>query len=187
MEVIRSYPLDLADCWKNHLLKEKAIFPVKKSIRTVFSRIIGCNKHRETILKKPQFKKVLRCFDNYSGSDKRISLGLKWLLKTQIFRNKGRSPKGKTLSPFFSLFIECYKPQGTTFKGSKGAYTFCGSFKILSVTPKRWLITKTFERRPSPTMKKYVGRPSIVLSSLSNLRERFIWVHKVYWRLLCKW
>ena len=90
--------------------------------------------------------------------------------------------------PIFSRIIECDKPQGTIYKCSK-RYTddYCGSYNIISVTPKRLLQTIIFEKKiKNSSDKKVFGLNILALSIMTNLRRRFIRVQKVFWHLLWK-
>ena len=48
-----------------------------------------------------------------------VSLGPKWLLKTQFFGKKANFPVKKKFWPIFSRIFECEKPRGSK-KGSNG-------------------------------------------------------------------
>ena len=54
VEVTRPILQDAGGCWKHKVLKKKAMFPVKKSFWSIFSRIIEQDKRQGTIYKGPQ-------------------------------------------------------------------------------------------------------------------------------------
>ena len=63
---------------------------------------------------------------------------------------------------------------------------YCGSYYITSVTPTKLLENiKFWKKRQSFQWRKDFGL-FLVLSSMTNLREHFISVHKVFWQILWK-
>ena len=60
------------------------------------------------------------------------------------------------------------------------------SYSINSVTPKRLLKTQTLEKNANFPVKKRFGLFFLALSSVTNLRNHFIGILKVFWQLLWK-
>ena len=70
-------------------------------------------------------------------------------MKTQSFEKKKQTFHWKKIFwPTFSCNIECEKPEGTIFKGQKRySDIYGGSYKIISLGPKRMLKTKCFWKK----------------------------------------
>ena len=64
--------------------------------------------------------------------------------------------------------------------------SYCGSDKIISVTPKKLLKTNISEKKATFTVKKFVWPPFPVISSMERLMEFFVGVHIAFWQSLCK-
>ena len=76
--------------------------------------------------------------DNFCASYKFVRIGPHSLLKTEIFGEKGYPANGKDFTPtFFFVFIEFDNPQETNSKCPRYFGKHCGSYKIISLGPKR--------------------------------------------------
>ena len=112
VEVIRPFLLDPRGCWKHKFLKNKAIFPVKKRISPISSRITEHDKRQGTTYKVPQGNltinvEVIRPF----------LLDPRCCWKHKFLKNKAIFPVEKRLSPISSRIIEHDKRPETTYKG----------------------------------------------------------------------
>ena len=64
---------------------------------------------------------------------------------------------------------------------------YCGSYKIISVKPKRLLKTQIFEKKMHTFQRrKDIGLFFLALSSVTSLMKQFIRIHKVFWQILWK-
>ena len=112
-EVIRPFLQDPRGCWKHKFLKNKAIFPVKKRLWPISSRIIELDKRPETTYKGPQGNLTINVEVKRSFlQDPRGCWKHKFLKKKATF------PVKKRFQPFFSI-IGCNNPPGTIQKGPK--------------------------------------------------------------------
>ena len=65
--------------------------------------------------------------------------------------------------------------------------TFCGSHKIIFVKPKRLLKTQVFGKKATFPLKKLFPRLLFLVSSnVTNLKQWFKRLHKLFWHLLSK-
>ena len=119
VEVIRPFLLDPRGCWNHKFLKNKAIFPVKKRISPISSRITEHDKRQGTTYKVPQGNltinvEVIRPF----------LLDPRGCWKHKFLKKKANCSVKKRFSPISSRIIEHDKGQGTTYKGPQGNLTF---------------------------------------------------------------
>ena len=69
------------------------------------------------------------------------------VIEVKSFRKKAIVQAKKKLSPFFSHIVEC-ETSVDNFQGCKRCSdNYCGSYKIISVTPKKLLKTQLFEKK----------------------------------------
>ena len=108
------------------------------------------------------------------------------LLKANVSKKGFLSNEDKILAYFFSHY-RIYQTWSDNLQGSKRySDIYCTCYKIISVTPKRWLKTQFFEKRQAFQRRIVFGLVFLVLSNMTNLRELFISVHKVFWQILWK-
>ena len=118
VEVKRSFLQDPRGCWKHKFLKKKAIFPVKKKLWPISSRIIEHDKRPETIGKGPQGNLTIHV------EVKRPFLqDPRGCWKHKVLKKKSNFPVKKRFSANFSRIIEHDKRQRTTYKGPQGNLT----------------------------------------------------------------
>ena len=130
-----------------------------------------------------------RSSDNYCGSYKINSLGPKWLLKTKIFLKKRQPFQWKKDFGQFFLGISIVKNLRERFiRVQKYFDKDCGSYKIISLGPNRFIENTIFWKKKSKlsTEKKYFGLLFLAISSVKNLREQFLRIKKVFWLLRWK-
>ena len=108
------------------------------------------------------------------------------MLKTNISKKGFLSIEDKILAYFFSHY-RMYQTWSDNLPGSKKySGIYCTCYKIISVTPKRWLKTQFFEKMQAFQRRIVFGLAFLVLSNMTNVRELFISVHKVFWQILWK-
>ena len=103
---------------------------------------------------KDVFQESKRCFDNYCGSYKFISVTPKRLLKTQIFEEKATFPVQKKFNCFFSFYRVWKSSRSFLWWSTRYSDNHCASCKIISATPKRLLKTQIFEKKAIFPVKK---------------------------------
>ena len=87
-------------------------------------------------------------FGNYCGSYKTNSVTPKEFLKTQFFERKGKlSSEKKFLACFFSQSRVCRSSGDSLWGSTRFSDNYCGSYRIISVTPKKLLKTQIFEKK----------------------------------------
>ena len=117
-EVIRPFLQDPRGCWKHKFLKNKAIFPVKKRLWPIFSRIIELDKRPETFCKDPQGNLTMNV--EVKRSFLQDPRGC-W--KHKLLKKKATFPVKKRFSPISSRILEHEKRPETTYKGPQGNLT----------------------------------------------------------------
>ena len=96
-------------------------------------------------MSRNNIKRSTMCFDDYCASYLINSLGPK--SREPKFLRKGYLPGDKRFWPFFR-FYRVRQNSGDKFKGSNMyCDNYCGSYRIISVTPKRLLKQKFLEKR----------------------------------------
>ena len=135
------------------------------------------------------YKGSKRFFDIYCRGYKITSLGHYWFLKTQIFEEEKKAPIlwTKDFGLFFLVISSVRNPRNTLQGSTRGFDNYCGSNKIICSGPERLLKSQSFEKERQPFRRKKefdVFLP--ILSSVINLREQFLGVHKAIWQILWK-
>ena len=64
--------------------------------------------------------------------------------------------------------------------------SYCGIYKIISVTAKRSVKTQISEKKTIIPVKKLVGQTFLIFSSMADLKEDFWRFQKIFWRFLYK-
>ena len=123
--------------------KKKANFPVKKSFWPFFSRFLECDRPQGPIYEYPQ--SISTNFFEVKGL---ILLHLRGCWKHKYLKKKGKlSSEKKVLANFFSLYQVWWNSRDY-LKGSTSFYDkYCGSYRVNSVTPKKFLKTQNFEEK----------------------------------------
>ena len=103
---------------KTQLFEKKVNFPVKKSFWPVFSLILKCDKPAGQIDEYPQF--FLQLLLKLKGL---FLLHLRSCWKHKFLKKKGKFSSEKSFCCIFSQFIECDRPEGTTYEGPQGDLT----------------------------------------------------------------
>ena len=127
-----------------------------------------------------------RSFDNDCAHDKIIYSGPKRPIEKH-FKEELFSPSQKFLAHFLSYYRE-WQTSRNPSQGSTSIFYFCCiSCKRILLRTKRLLNTPFFKK--NQTFKWWKGFRLIfpVRSSITEVGERLIRVHKVFWHLLCKW
>ena len=75
-------------------------------------------------------------FDNHCASYNVIFLVPKTSIETNISK-KSCFHEDKSFWPVFRRIIDCYKPEGFFWASKKYVDNYCGSIRIIFVTPKR--------------------------------------------------
>ena len=124
----------------------------------------------------------------HCGNYKIISVIPKRSLKTVIFEKIGQSSSEKKILADLSSKNEYSKPQGTIYKGMEGFLTFLLKIiRCISVICNRSLQTQIFEEKDYVSgKKKDNARCFLIIWSISNLKEKLIMVHNVFWYFLCQ-
>ena len=118
VEVIKPFLLDPRGCWKHKFLKNKAIFPVKKRISPISSRITEHDKRQGTTYNVPQGNltinvEVIRPF----------LLDPRGCWKHKFLKKKATFPVKRRFSPISYRLIEHYIRPETFHKGPQGNLT----------------------------------------------------------------
>ena len=92
----------------------------------------------------------------------------------------------KNFGLFFSRDIEHDKCQVAVYKGSQGILTIFVQLIWTYIWHIKDRLKQTFQKTAVFTMKEVFGPFSFVLSRVTNLKEQFIMVHKLFWQLLWK-
>ena len=110
--------------------------------------------------------------------------GPKRLLKSPIFEKKANFQWRNNFGLFFSRDIEHAKFQGTVDKGSQGVLTFILQRVSTFIWHLRGRLKQTFRKTAVFTMKEVFGPFFLVISSVTNLKEQFIGVYRLFRQLL---
>ena len=98
----------------------------------------------------------------------------------KIFEKKAIFPVKKLIWPIFSRIIQYDKRHGTVYKGTQG---FLASF-VQMIKSFFWELRgrqkQTFQTREVFTVTKVIDQFFLVISSVTNLKEQFVGVHKVF-------
>ena len=133
---------------------------------------------------KKHFISVYELFQHLLWNLLERFLGPNMLLKSPIFEKKGKFSVKKKIWPIFSRDIEHAKFQGTVHKGPQGILTIIVQILWTFICDLRGRWNQTFQKTAVFTMKEVFGTFSLVLSSVTNLKEQFIRVHKLFLQLL---
>ena len=90
----------------------------------------------------------------------------------------------KNFGLIFSPDIEHDKCQGTVYKGSQGFLTFFVQLIWTYIWHLKGRLKQTFQKTAVFTMKEVFGPFLFVLSSVTNLKEQFIRVYRLFPQLL---
>ena len=101
------------------------------------------------------YKGPKRSFDTYCVIFEFFSVGPKMLLKTQTFEEK-RHPlqRRKDFGLFFSYYPVWRTSRNELWGSKKQRNTYCGSYKIISLTPKRLMTTHFLKKKANFPVKK---------------------------------
>ena len=90
----------------------------------------------------------------------------------------------KKNSPFFSRFIEHDKCQGTIYKGPKEVWTMIVQMRRTFLWDLRGWYKQTFQKRAFFKVTIVFDLFFVLLSSVKNIKEQLLRVHKFFWHLL---
>ena len=156
------------------------MFSQGKSFWPIIPRIIECQKLQGSIFNAPQaFLTVTVEFIRSLSWDLRGC----WKHK---FSKKINPCDEEKFSPTFPRKIECGKHHGAIDNCPKGILAKTVSYNIISVLPNWLLKTENFERKGNLSKKEKLWLSFSVLSSVTNLKQQFIRVQKLFWQLLWK-
>ena len=127
-------------------------------------------------------------FDNYCGSYRNNSVTPKKLLKTQFFEKKGKLSSEEKFLAIFLAHSRVWQSSVNTLYGSTKYFdNRCGRYRINSVTPTRLLKTQIFERKGKLSSEKmFLARFFLAFSSVTDLRDQFLNIHKLFRQILLK-
>ena len=142
---------------------------MKKRFWPIFSRFLECDKPQALKRKGP------RGFPAFTVQVNRLLLGPNVSLQTN-FSIHSCFHGDKRFWPVFRCTIESDKPQKNNLYGSTSYFdNYCGSFGTTSSGPKRLL-----EKKAVFPVKKTFWPNFLVASSITNIREQFISVQRVF-------
>ena len=165
---------------KTKIFKKKSIFPVKKRFWPIFSQFLEHNKGQETIFDGPQGL-FYTCF----AIDKVVSLGPKMSI-ARNFSKISCSHADKSFWLTFHRIINCDKPPGTVCNCPQGLLTFTVEVMRSVLQDLRGCWKRNFlNKRQLFQWGKNYGSHFLVLSSVTNLKRRFVRILRVFSPLLC--
>ena len=88
--------------------------------------------------------------------------------------------------PILSRNIQYDKCWGTFYKRPQGVWTIIVQTTWTFIWHLRGRQSQTFQKTDVLTMNEFSGPFFLVLSSVTNPSEHFIWVHKLFWQLMLK-
>ena len=159
--------------------KKKAIFQVKKLLWPIFSRIIECHKAQGTVSKGP------KSFLTFTVELIRAFFQDLWGCWKHKFLKKGNICSEKYIAACFFFVLS----RVTNLKGrivrvqqvfwqllSKLFDHFCYTWEVVENT-------KFWKRKANFPVKKTNWPTFLVFSSMTNLKEQFLRVHKLFWQI----
>ena len=107
-----------------------------------------------------------------------VSLGPRWLLKTQFFGKKANFPVKKSFWPIFSRIFECEKPRGQKQRSKGYSGIQYGSYQTVFWT-EGVDGNKIFKKIAVFTGTIDFGPFFVVLSNVKNLKKQYTRVRKL--------
>ena len=160
--------------------KKKATFPMKKILWPIFSRIIECHKPQWTFYKGPKGILTITVeFIRAFFQDLRGCWKHKFLKKGNICSEKNIAAR------FFFVLSRVTNLKGRFVRVQKVFRQLLS--KLFDHFWNTWEVvanTNFWKKRQTFLWKKLSDQIFLVLSSMTNLREQFIRVHKLFWQLL---
>ena len=181
MEVVRSFLKDLRGWWKDKFLKKTGSLSIEEKVWPKFLALSSVTNP------KGQFIRIQKVFWQLVWSLQDHCYNTYEVVGNNFFFKMAQSFHWR--KDFDLFFFQFYRLRQTLWDYIKESTKYFKNsrriFMIICVTPKGLLKTNQLKKKGNLSSEKVFWLSLLVLSSMTDIREQLIGVHKVFWQVLC--